>query len=85
MPWKYIGAGVGVLIILIGIALFFRNVEKGQIREENNLRNQGQSEERVKSNEETFNAIQNANRPVTRDELNVVCGKYDRNCNSVSP
>lgn len=72
--------GIGLVVIILVIVLFFRNVERGEIREEGNLRNQGAVEERSKGHEETFNAVINAQRPVTDAERNVVCSKYDRNC-----
>ena len=71
--------GIGVVLLIIALFLFFRNVERGEIREEENLRNQGAVEEQRKQQGEVINAVQNANRPVTDPERRAECLRNNRN------
>lgn len=83
-PYVLGAVGVGVLLLIVALILFFRNLERGEVREEENLQNQGAVIERLQTQEETLNAVRNAQRPVTDDELERVRDKYDRN-RPVSP
>lgn len=81
--WAGLAALVLIVAILGGIKACTGQIDKSNA----NLVNQGATEERAKSNAETINAVANAQRAAdqpTANQLNVVCGKYDRNCQNGS-
>lgn len=75
-----LAGGLIVLAVVTFIIAGFAYLGHENQREENNLRNEGAAGEKAAEQEEIFNAVQNANRPVTPAERNSVCSKYDRNC-----
>ena len=78
--FQRIGIAVGgFMLLLAGLALILRSCEKREERHENQLINQGATQERGRQNEETLNAVQNAARPATDAERQRVCSRYDRN------
>ena len=75
--------GILGLVAIIGVIAFFSYVDHKDQRHEGQLVNSGEVIERGHANEEVINHVQNANEArdtPTVNELNVVCGKYDRNC-----
>jgi cell division protein FtsN len=76
-------AGIILAALLAVVAGGYVVIEKKQKRQENTLVNQGELIERTQSQSETINAVQNAQQVVdhpSTEQLNIVCGKYDRNC-----
>jgi len=76
---KIVAGGAAFLFLLLALALILRSCDKKEQRHENQLVTQGAQQERGRQNEETFNAVLNASRPITDAERNVVCSRYDRN------
>ena len=74
---------VGAFVLLIGFGLWLlvSMTERGEIREETNLRESGAVTERLETNEEVLNRVEQA-KDAVRDpdpgELERVRGKYDR-------
>lgn len=76
---KKIAVGGAVFVfLLLALAITLRSCDKAEQRRENQLQTQGSQQERLRNNEEVINAVQNAQRPVTRNELERVRDKYDR-------
>lgn len=76
-------AGVGLLIAIVAVIAFFNFLDKGRQRHEGQLVNQGELIERGESNAKVINDVGTGRRAAdepTANELNRVCGKYDRNC-----
>lgn len=75
-------AGIGIGVILAGILIwqFFAYLSRENKREEEQIFNAGVVTERSQAVEESLNVVENANRPITDAERNVVCSRYDRNC-----
>lgn len=76
-------AGAIVLVAVALIAAFFGYLTSENKRHENQLINQGATVERSNQQSETINAVQDAKNAVEQpssEQLNRVCGKYDRNC-----
>lgn len=82
-PWKYIGMGLAVLALIATIVFGVRGCAQDERKENKEILEVGKTVEREKGQakviedvEKAINAVDNP----TSDELNVVCGKYDRNC-----
>lgn len=76
-------AGVIAAVLIAAVVAFFafRTIENK--RHEGQLTNLGATTEQVKSQSEVINHVKEANSArdnPTGNELNIVCGKYDRNC-----
>lgn len=81
--YKYIGIGVLTLLLIVAIVAGVRSCKQQEDDENANLVNQGATIERSQSQSETINAVSKAQEAVRNpspEQLNVVCGKYDRNC-----
>lgn len=76
--YRVLAIAGGVLSLLAAVALLLRSCDKKDQRIENKLEQKGAVTERLRNNEEVINAVQNAQRPVTRNELERVRDKYDR-------
>lgn len=79
---------IAAALVLLGIALitgFFSHQTAKEERHDNAMVTIGGQSEIIKSNEETINAVQNAQRPATANELQRVCDAYDRNCHPHRP
>jgi len=77
----YAGIIAAVLIAAVVAFFAFRTIENK--RHEGQLVKQGATQEQVKSQSEVINHVKEANAArdnPTSNELNIVCGKYDRNC-----
>lgn len=84
-PW--LAGAIGVALIVL-IALGLRHIERGAVRREGQLQRQGAQEERLKQNEETINAVRQANDAV-RDpdpgDVERMRAKYDRSRRADGP
>lgn len=81
--WKYVVTGIIVLALLATTVFGVRGCAKDEREENNQLIEIGQTKERDRGNQEVINDVKEAQDVVanpTSSELNVVCGKYDRNC-----
>lgn len=74
-----IAAGLIGLAIIIFIVAGFSFLSRENRREEDNLRNQGAVTERSKTSGEVIKTVENAQRPITDAERNVVCDRFNRN------
>jgi cell division protein FtsN len=68
--------GLAIIIFIIAGFTFLSGENK---REEDNLKNQGATEERNRGNEEILNKVENAARPVGDDERRRECLRNNRN------
>lgn len=77
---KYIFSAIGILALVAAIIFGVTQCKRVDQNNQNQQVNSGIAIERGKSNEETVNALEAVRRAPTGNELNSVCGKYDRNC-----
>lgn len=82
-PWNYV-AGAAALLALIALIVFgtveCKKIDRGN---EKTLVTSGVTKEREQGHQEVIKHVEDAHEAVnhpTPVELNVVCGKYDRNC-----
>jgi flagellar basal body-associated protein FliL len=87
LPWikgnPIIAGIIAAIVLALGVALitgWFGHKTTQEERHENALVNLGAVQERAAQQQETINAVIEAQRPVSASELNRVCDKYDRNC-----
>lgn len=76
-------SGVIAAVLIAAVIAFFAFRSAENKRHEDQLINQGVTTERVQSQSEVINHVKEANAArdtPTSNELNIVCGKYDRNC-----
>lgn len=77
---RYVTAGIGLLILCGVVFLIIHNHTKKTAQANQTI---GAQTERLQSQSETINAVQNADEVVqhpSAEQLNIVCNKYDRNC-----
>lgn len=74
-----LAAGLIGLAIVIFIVTGFAFLSRENQREENNLKNQGATEERNRGNAEALNVVKNAVVPVTDSERRAECLRNNRN------
>lgn len=82
-PWKYIVIGLAALGLIVALALSVRGCKKDEYNQTNQSINLGAKSERADTQGEVLNHVQKANNAVsnpTDEQLNILCGKYDRNC-----
>ena len=80
-------AGIILVVAVAIVAGAYKLIDKWHGEHENQLVNQGELQEHGKTNEETINAVNTAKNAVEQpsaEQLNRVCGKYDRNCKNGS-
>lgn len=83
MSWpggKMIVFGILGLMAVIALITLGSRLLKNEQDENSNLVNSGVVWERAKTQEKVIVDIEDARRPVTANELNSVCSRYDRNC-----
>lgn len=81
--WGYVAAGVAALALVAAIVLGVVQCKKIDQANDNRLVNSGEIIEREAGQREVINHVQEARNAVERPtdaERNVVCSKYDRNC-----
>lgn len=81
--WKYLGIVLLALALVSSIVLGVNSCKKIDQAQDNALVESGVIKERDRGNQEVINNVKEARDAVdnpTDNELNVVCGKYDRNC-----
>ena len=82
-PWRYVVLGVLVLALVAAIVFGVRGCQEDERQENNQLINTGEIIEREAGQREVINHVEEARDAVTNptvNDLNVVCEKYDRNC-----
>lgn len=72
-------AGLIGLAIIVFIVAGFTFLSGENEREEDNLRNQGRTEEQKRGQDNVLNKLENAARPVTDDERRRECLRNNRN------
>jgi hypothetical protein len=81
--WRFIVPGVLALALVAAIVFGVRGCKEDEREENNQLINTGELIERGEANRKVIDDVQEARNAVdnpTSDDLNVVCEKYDRNC-----
>lgn len=81
--WRFIVPGVLVLALVAAIVFGVRSCQENERAENNQLINTGELIERGAASEEVIRDVEEARNAVdnpTSNDLNVVCEKYDRNC-----
>jgi hypothetical protein len=76
-------AGIIGLVLIAGIIALIGSCERQEDNDNANLVNQGAVIERDAAKTEVIESVQNAKDAVdnpTSNDLNIVCSKYDRNC-----
>jgi hypothetical protein len=80
MPHKIALGIFGALLVILAIVAFVVRSQQNEREENSNFVNSGVTQERAQTQGRTIENVEKSQKPVTADERQRVCSKYDRNC-----